>query len=80
MFTVRTPEEILNTPHFTVKTKGSKIFRDGVELDKGAALSARKIEEKIDLFEKYAWYWSVYPDRFVDLITPVNSKFKLKFF
>ena len=65
MFTVRTPEEILNTPHFTSTVKGSKIYRDGVELDKGAALSARKIEEKIDLFQKYAWYWSVYPDRLI---------------
>ena len=80
MFTVRTPQEILDTPHVTVKTKGSKIYRDGIELDKGAALSQRKIDSKIELFKKYAWYWSIYPDRFVDLITPVGSKFKLKFY
>lgn len=80
MFTVRTPQEILDTPHVTVKTKGSKIYRDGIELDKGAALSQRKIDSKIELFKKYAWYWSIYPDRYLDLITPISSKFKLKFF
>lgn len=80
MINIKTPEEILNTPHYTVKNKGSKIYRDGIELEKGVVLSAKKIEDKIKLFEKYAWYWSIYPDRYIDMITPVGSKFKLKFF
>lgn len=65
MINIKTPEEILNTPHYAAKTKGSKIYRDGIELEKGAALSARKIEDKMALFKKYAWYWSIYPDRLV---------------
>ena len=80
MIKVRTPQEILSTEHYNYKAEGSKIFRNGIELEKGAALSARKIEERIELFEKYAWYWSVYPDKFIELMTPVDSKFKLKFF
>lgn len=78
--TILMPDEILNTEHYVSKQAQSKIYRDGILLEKGAVLSPRKIDNKIDLFEKYCWYWSIYPDRYIDLITPVDSKFKLKFY
>lgn len=77
---ILTPEEILNTVHYVSKQNQSKVYRDGVQLEKGAVLSPRKIDKNIDLFKKYCWYWSIYPDKFIELITPVGSKFKLKFF
>ena len=78
--TILMPDEILNTEHYVSKQAQSKIYRDGILLEKGAVLSPRKIDSKIDLFKKYCWYWSIYPDRYIDLITPVGSKFKLKFY
>ena len=78
--TILMPDEILNTEHYVSKQAQSKIYRDGILLEKGAVLSPRKIDNKIDLFKKYCWYWSIYPDRYIDLITPVGSKFKLKFY
>ena len=77
---ILTPEEILNTEHYVSKKNSSTIYRDGIPLEKGAALTSKKIDDKIEMFQKYCWYWSIYPDRYIELITPVESKFKLKFF
>lgn len=80
MINLRSPQEILETPHYIVTNAQSLVYRDGIPLEKGAVLTPRKLEEKEEFFQKYCWFWSVYPDRYIDMITPVGSKFKLKFF
>lgn len=77
---ILTPDQILNSEHFVSDNTSSEFYREGILLEKGVSLSVKKIEDHLDLFKKYAWYWSVYPDRYIDLITPVGSKFKLKYF
>lgn len=80
MINLRSPQEILDTPHYIVTNAQSLVYRDGIPLEKGAVLTPRKLEEKENFFQKHCWFWSVYPDRYIDMITPVGSKFKLKFF
>lgn len=77
---IRTPQEILSTEHYTKNLNVNNVYRDGIILEKGAALSNRKIDKNMEFYQKYCWYWSVYPDRYIEEITPVGSKFKLKFF
>lgn len=77
---IKTPQEILATEHYTKNLNVNNVYRDGIVLEKGAALSNRKIDKNIEFYQKYCWYWSIYPDRYIEEITPVGSKFKLKFF
>lgn len=77
---IKTPDEILNTTHYVVKKISKDYERDGIPLEKGAIITSKKIDMKWDLFTKYCWFWSVYPDAYISLITPRDSKFKLKFF
>lgn len=77
---ILTPSQILNTEHYVRMQEQSKIFREGIPLEKGVVLTPHRLEKNIDLVKKYCWYWSVYPDRLIQLYTPVGSKFQLKFF
>ena len=74
------PDQILNTMHYVIGKASNAYMKDGVPLEKGAVMTPKRVERNIDLFEKYCWLWSVYPDLYVRLITPTSSKFKLKFF
>ena len=76
---ILTPEEMLNAG----KNRNSNVqtyFRDGIQLEKGATLSEKRIDKKIKLYQQYMDYFNAYPDRFLDLIKPINSKFEFKFF
>lgn len=55
-------------------------FREGIELEKGAILTEEYLIKNEGLFEKYANFFSAYPDIFIDLITPSDSNFSLFFF
>ena len=55
-------------------------FREGIELEKGAILTEEYLIKNENLFERYANFFSAYPDIFVDLITPTESNFSLFFF
>ena len=57
-----------------------RIERDGIELDKGVVLTADYLEQHEELFIKYAEFFTVYPDLFLDLIKPVDSNFTLYFY
>ena len=50
MINLRSPQEILNTPHYIVTNAQSLVYRDGIPLEKGAVLTPRKLEEKEDFF------------------------------
>lgn len=74
------PDQILNTMHYVVGKASKTFFRDGVPLEKGAIITERRIDKNFDLYCKYHQLWSVYPDLYIKLITPTDSKFRLKFF
>lgn len=74
------PQEILNTIHSSIAKSSQTFIRDGIILEKGVVLTSRRIDKNIDLYKKLYETWAVYPDLYIKLITPVSSKFKLKFF
>lgn len=53
-------------------------YEYGVE--KNVILSRENVEKNRALLEKYMEYFSAYPDIFLDLITPADSKFRLYFY
>ena len=77
---IEKPSAILDTMHYTLARVAQTFVRDGVELEKGAILTKDRVDRNIDLYKKYCWLWSVYPDLYLKQITPSTSKFKLKFF
>ena len=54
--------------------------REGIEIDKGAVLTAPYLEAHEDLFRQYASFFTAYPDLFLDLIKPEASSFTLFFY
>lgn len=54
--------------------------REGVDVEKGVILTEPYMEENRELFEKYANFFSAYPDIFLDLIKPEESNFTLFFY
>ena len=61
----------------SILRKGS---REGIEIDKGAVLTAPYLEAHEDLFRQYASFFTAYPDLFLDLIKPEASSFALFFY
>lgn len=57
-----------------------KFFREGIEIEKGVKLNAQRIEDNIELYERYCNFFTAYPDLFIDLITPSDSNFQLFFY
>lgn len=74
------PNTILNTVHYTVNLVTQRFFRNGVELEKGAIITERRIARFRSLYEKYCNFWSTYPDLFLDLIKRTDSHFNLFFY
>ena len=54
-----------------------KIYHNGIELEKGVVITPYFLEKNQDFFQECFQIFSVYPDVFLDLITPVNSNFTL---
>lgn len=75
------PNQLLKTTiNHVVKESMKRFFKDGIELEKGAIITSRRIDLNKALYQKFCEFWSIYPDCFIDLITPSDSKFELKFF
>ena len=74
------PSAMVNTIHYVCGKVSTQYVRDGIPLDKGAVITERRIDAHLDLYKQYASLWMVYPDVFLRLITPLSSKFRLKFF
>lgn len=73
------PAAMLETKKLFVG-KGETFYRDGVPLEKGAVLTERRIKKHLQLYQNYMELFMAYPDMYLDLIKPIGSKFKLKFF
>ncbi len=74
------PEAIAAATTRLFKTRGKTFYRNGIQLEKGAVINENRIRYNLDLYEYYFDLFSQYPDIFIELITPTDSKFKLKFF
>lgn len=74
------PQQIRDVIHYSIGKASKVVMRNGIILEKGAVLTPRRIDQNFDLYAKYYAIWSVYPDLYLKLILPTNSKFKLKFF
>lgn len=76
-------ENITNTVEYkteTIEDYLKPVLRDGIPLEKGITLTEDRALENAELLKKYINYWTVYPDRFIDTIKPVDSKFNLYFY
>lgn len=49
-------------------------------IEKNVVLTKEKVQENRELIQEYMQYFSVYPDIFLDLISPADSKFHLYFY
>lgn len=55
-------------------------YRDGIELEKGVMLSKERVEQNWEEYIKWLNYFTAYPDKFIELITPSESNFQLFFY
>lgn len=67
---------LLNPDTALFNTK-SKIYRDGVELEKGVAITQEFLERNEELLLDCWQIYSAYPDIYLDTIKPKNSNFDL---
>lgn len=77
---IKTPSQIMAAAAIGVQKSISTFKMFGVEIEKGAVITGRRIEQNRVLYTKYCELWSIYPDLFVDVITPTSSHFKLLFY
>ena len=54
-----------------------KLYHEGIELEKGVVITPHFLEKNQDFLQECFQLFSVYPDVFLDLITPENSNFTL---
>lgn len=78
--TILKPNLILSAAGAVIKSEAKKFYRNGIELEKGAIITAQRIERNRPLYEKLYEHWMNYPDLFVDILTPSTSHFKLYFY
>lgn len=69
LITLRRPDSLFGVQE--------KILRDGIELEKGAIITNDWLEKNEELLYDCWQKFSVYPDIYLDLITPKNSNFTL---
>ena len=60
-----------------INTDIQQSLREGVPIEKGVILTEGYLKKNINLFEKYANYFTAYPDVFLDLIAPENPMIRL---
>ena len=68
--------ELLNPNSLQFNTQ-EKIYHGGIELEKGVVITPYFLEKNQDFLQECFQIFSVYPDVFLDLITPGNSNFTL---
>ena len=60
-----------------INTDIQQSLREGVPIEKGVILTEDYLKKNINLFEKYANYFTAYPDVFLDIIAPENPMIRL---
>ncbi len=67
----------LRDPTKTRFNKQEKLYRDGIELEKGVVISEPWLEKNEELLYDSWCLYAAYPDIYLDMIKPVNSNFDL---
>lgn len=75
---MKNPIKLLSTQRNNLEF--DQIKREDIELDKGVVLTEEYLLQNEELFQKYANFFSAYPDIFLDLIKPQDSNFDLFFY
>lgn len=60
-----------------INTDIKQSLRDGIPIEKGVILTEEYLSQHKDLFEKYATFFTAYPDLFLDLIAPEEPMIRL---
>lgn len=55
----------------------NRLFREGVELEKGVVITEDFLERNENFLAKELELYTVYPDIYLDLISPTDSQFSL---
>lgn len=77
---METPSMIMAAAAKVLRTVQSKYYKDGIELEKGAVITQKRIDQNRALYEQWNEFFISYPDIFLDLISPSDSKFHLFFY
>lgn len=70
----------LRDPDDVTFNKTNKIFRDGIELEKGTVITENWLEKNEELLTDCWDLYMVYPDIYLDMILPKESTFNLRFY
>ena len=71
------PIKLFDPSVSTFTSARERLYRDGIELEKGVVITNDWLERNRDLLEKSFQLFTVYPDILLDLIKPTNSSFDL---
>ena len=67
----------LRDPDDSTFNKHERIYRDGIELDKGVVITEQWLQKNEELLYDCWNIYTVYPDIYLDLIKPTDSNFNL---
>ena len=67
----------LRDPDDSTFNKHERIYRDGIELDKGVVITEQWLQKNEELLYDCWNIYTVYPDIYLDLIKPADSNFNL---
>ena len=67
----------LRDPSSSTFNAREKVFRDGIELEKGVVITQEWLERNEDFLTEQWEIFSAYPDIYLDLIRPKDSNFEL---
>ena len=71
------PIKLFDPSVSTFTSARERLYRDGIELEKGVVITNDWLERNRDPLEKSFQLFTVYPDILLDLIKPTNSSFDL---
>jgi len=74
------PDDILDIVHIDTPLEKKEFFRGDIKLRKGVMLTKEYVDNNREFVEAVARKISIYPDLYIDLIQPYNTKFKLAYF
>ena len=61
----------------TTFSKTNRVYRDGIELEKGAIITESFLEKNENFFAEQLDLWTVYPDTYLDTIKPKSQNITL---
>ena len=68
---------LLKNPDSTIFNRRERLYKDGIEVEKGVVITETWLEKNEELLFDYWQLFAAYPDLYLDLITPQRSNFTL---